>query len=363
MAVPWTAVALAVGLLWSAVAVVLPSVAAAAVPVLDWVAAPYGWPAAGPPQAWGTVALAASPFACLLGAAALAYVLARPRRVTAWAGALIVAILVVGWGSPRPAPPTRGNAVELTLLDVGQGDSILLRDGRHAVLVDGGGWRRGDFGVRVLLPALLGEGVSGLDVAVLTHPDVDHCGGLLDLASYLPIGELWTAEGQAGSACGDALRAAIHPHPLAVGTVLEVGLWTFEALHPPPRPPHTGSDNDLSLVLAAEALGRRVLLTGDVEAAAERTLTPRLDHPFDILKVAHHGSKTSTTLSFLTAVHPRLALISAGPHNPYGHPAPLILARLSHAHTQILRTDLQGEVRLTWTQASPIHIELPGIPR
>ena len=364
VAVPWTAVALAIGLLWSATAVAVPAVAAAAVPVLDWMAAPYGWPALGPPQAWGTVALAAFPVPCTLAAAAIACVLVRPRRLAAWAGALTMAVAAVGWGSPGSASGP-GAPVELIMLDVGQGDSFLLRDGRHAILVDGGGWRRGDFGGRVLLPALLGEGVSRLDVAVLSHPDSDHCSGLLDLASYLPIDELWTAEGQTGSVCGDALSAApgVHPHPLAAGDVLQVGRWRFDVLHPPRHPPRTGGDNDRSLVLAADSLGRRCLLTGDVEAEAERSFAARLGRPFDILKVAHHGSKTSTTLPFLDAVHPRLALISAGPRNPYGHPAAPILARLARARIRVLRTDLQGEVRLTWTQDGPIQIQLPGSRR
>lgn len=370
VAVPWTALALAVCLAWCALALIAPSAAAAAVPLLDGLAAPFGWPALGPPQAWGTVALAVSPWVCL-AAAALALLLVRPRRLGAWAAALALAGLAVAWGRGDRAAGDRDRAA-LTMFDVGQGDSLLLTGGPRAVLIDGGGWRRGDFGGRVLLPALLAEGVSRLDVAVLTHPDTDHCGGLVDLASYLPIGEVWVAVagvGEGGSPCGDALAASpgVRLRPLAAGDVREVGSWRFEVLHPERDGPRRGGDNDRSLVLAAEALGRRVLLTGDVEAAAEREVAARLGAQgrvrFDLLKVAHHGSKTSTTLPLLAAVHPRIALVSAGPANPYGHPAAPVLARLERAGALVLRTDRQGEVRLSWERGGPLRLELPASPR
>ena len=150
-------------------------------------------------------------------------------------------------------------------------------------------------------------------------------------------------------------------HPLAAGAVLSVGRWRFEALHPPPDrlTPAATTTSPWSSPPQPSAAAPSSPATSRPQR--ERTLTPHLAPPFDVLKVAHHGSKTSTTLPFLTTVHPRLALVSAGPHNPYGHPAPQVLARLQRAKAQILRTDRQGEVRLTWTQDSPIHIELPGL--
>ena len=187
------------------------------------------------------------------------------------------------------------------MLDVGQGDSLLLRDGDHAVLVDGGGWRRGDFGVRVLLPALLGEGVSRLDVAVLTHPDVDHCGGLLDLASYLPIGELWTA----GERRRIRLRRrpphapGIHPRPLAAGDACAGGPL---ALRGPP-PARTDRAAPAATTTAPWSSPPQPSAAASSSPATSRPRGPSAPSPapglrrapFDLLKVAHHGSKTSTT--------------------------------------------------------------------
>jgi competence protein ComEC len=370
LAVPWTAVTLAVGLAWSALAMVSPIAGAATVPLLDALAAPFGWPARGSPQAWGTLALAAPAGLCLLAATAGALLLAWPRRREAWLGVLALAALVATIGRGSGTPPAFRAEAALTLLDVGQGDSLLLTDGRRALLVDGGGWRHGDFGGRVLLPALLAEGVARLDVAVLTHPDVDHCGGLVDLASYLPIDEVWMAPGEEAEPCAAALAAAPGPRlrHLAAGDLRSVGTWRFAVLNPRREGAGGGSDNDGSLVLAASALGRRALLTGDVEARGEGAMVGRLEAAagggrFDVLKVAHHGSRTSSTPPLLAAVRPRLALVSVGLGNPYGHPAPDVVARLRRAGARVLRTDRVGEVRLAWEPDGPIHIEVPAYPR
>ena len=250
------------------------------------------------------------------------------------------------------------------MLDVGQGDAVLIRDGNRSLLVDGGGWSSGDFGGRVLVPALAAEGVRRLDALVLTHPDRDHCAGLLDLVDYLPARELWLAPGAAASSCGRAL--ALRPGPrlrlLWRGERAALGGWRFEALHPPPG--GGGDDNDRSLVLLATAAGRRVLLTGDIEAAAERELVAAQREALraDVLKVAHHGSKTSTTPAFLAAVAPRLALISSGLNNPYGHPHPTVVARLAERGVPTLRTAAAGMVVVRFAAGSGLRVELPGPP-
>jgi competence protein ComEC len=269
------------------------------------------------------------------------------------------------------------------MLDVGQGDAVLLRDGSSAVLVDGGGWPGGDFGGRVLVPALVGEGVSRLAAAVLTHADTDHCAGLVDAASYLPIDEVWMAAGEETSGCGAVLAATpgARLRLLRAGDRAAVGLWRFRVLHPaatgaagPPR----ATSNARSLVLVATAGSRRCLLTGDVEAPTERRLTAALveacgpeeepEQPASgdritvqpgcqVLKIAHHGSKTSTTRPFLAAAAPRLALVSAGRGNPYGHPAPEVVDRLHRAGIRVLRTDLDGAIRLVWRPGDRLGIQ------
>jgi ComEC/Rec2-related protein len=179
LAVPWTGLALLGSLAWTALALLSPRLAAAALPALDTLAAPYAWPAAAGPHLWPSLPLLASlPVAAAL-AAGLALLLLGGRR-RSLLGLLLVAL--AAWFLWQPFQVRHG--LELVVLDVGQGDAMLLRDGPRAVLVDGGGWDGGDFGGRVLLPALLGEGVRHLDAVVMTHPDIDTCGGFLPPAHY-----------------------------------------------------------------------------------------------------------------------------------------------------------------------------------
>ncbi len=370
-AVPWTALALLGALLWSALAVLSPALAAAALPALDALAAPFGWPAAVRPQVWLALPLVVSPATAVLLAASAFLLLGAPmktpgtgagrygRLALGVAGGLIAVLLACG-AARRP-----GDRLELTMLDVGQGDAILLRDGRRAVLVDGGGWERGDLGGRVLLPALAAEGVRRLDALVLTHPDRDHCRGLVDLAAYLPVREVWTGPGWPPDGCaGDLLTLpGSSLRVLWAGEQAAIGRWRLTALHP--EPGERRFENDRSLVLLAEAAGTRVLLTGDIEEWAEHRLLSTWGDALraDVLKVAHHGSRTSTTTRFLDAVHPRLALISAGPGNPYHHPSSTVLARLSARRIPTLRTDRHGMIRLRLQAQGCFRIELPGMPR
>ena len=250
------------------------------------------------------------------------------------------------------------------MLDVGQGDSILLRDGDRAILVDGGGSRGGDIGGRVLLPALLGEGVTRLEALVMTHPDADHCSGLVDVAAYLPVREVWMAPGWDPQGCAGRLLdlPGARTRLLSRGQRLTLGRWRLTALHPAAA--DDGPVNERSLVLLAEVNGRRALLTGDVESGAERELAACCAQGLhaDLLKVAHHGSRTSSTAPFLEAVAPRLALISVGLRNLYHHPAPEIVERLGE-RARLLRTDRAGEIVVRFGADGKLRIETPGAPK
>jgi competence protein ComEC len=356
-AVPWTGLALGVSLIWTAIALVSPPAAGALLPVLDFLVAPFSWPARTGPAVWFPVPIVLSPWMAWLLALLLGLVLlARPRWAIAGAVAL-VALLSCS------LPATHG--VELAMLDVGQGDAILLRDGPRAMLVDGGGWKTGDLGGRVLLPALLAEGVRRIDAVVMTHPDRDHCGGLVDIAAYLPVEEVWMGPGWGDEGC--AGRLAVLPgtrvRHLWAGRTAALGRWSFRVLHP--APDEDRGTNERSLVIRAEALGRSVLLTGDVESWAEMRLLSccERDVRVDVLKVAHHGSKTSSTESFLEAARPKLALISAGVNNLYHHPSPVILDRLEEHGVRVLRTDRDGMILVRLRQDGRTRIELPGAPR
>ncbi len=290
-------------------------------------------------------------------AAAAALSLSRPRRCGALLPAALAVVLLAGRAAPGP---------ELQLLDVGQGESVLLRDGARAVLVDGGGWRYGDLGGRVVMPALAALGVRRLQAVVLSHPDLDHCQGIVDLLSYVPVAEIWTAPGWRDSRCVRELLVApgVRLRVLWAGEAARAAGWSFDVLHPPAGDRRRG--NDRSLVLAARAGGSTVLLTGDIEAAAERRLLRRWGGSrlrADVLKVAHHGSRTSTTAALLAAVEPRLALVSCGPGNRYGHPASEVVARLRRSGALVLRTDRSGAVAVRPEPGGRLRVATRAAPR
>lgn len=355
--VPWTAVALAGCLGWAALAAVAPGSAAGCRAALDLLAAPYSWPARVPagwdgavPVAWGVIVSSLIATTCLL-------VSCRPRR------AVLPAALVAWLAFTGPAG---GRDPELVVWDVGQGASVLLRDGRRAVLVDGGGWRTGGLGGRVLLPALARAGVRRLDALVLTHPDRDHCGGLVDIARLLPATELWAAAGWDAAPCWRELRGVPGPRLryLIPGDRLAVGRWRLRVLSPPAVGPL--DDNDRSLVVLARSRGRRVLIPGDIEAAGEASLLARFAPAAlrsDILVVPHHGSRTSSSAAFLDAVTPRLAIIPVGLRNPYHHPSSVVLARLATRGVRVLRTDRDGMVRIRVRADGVLRISLLAAPR
>jgi competence protein ComEC len=358
-AVPWTGLALIASLLWTAIALISPGFATHLLPMLDLLAAPFSWPSRTPPEVWLPVPLALSTgwaWIVAVGAAALLLLPLR-RRTVLWVLAVLAVPFLLG-AHNHPDP-------ELAMLDVGQGDAILLRDGGRAILVDGGGSRGGDIGGRALLPALLGEGVKHLDALVMTHPDNDHCGGLVDIAAYLPVREVWMAPGWDRAGCAGRLLdlPGTRARFLSRGQKLTLGRWRFTVLHP--TPDDHQPVNERSLVLLAEAHGRRALLTGDVEKGGERDLVDCCARALraDLLKVAHHGSRTSSTEDFLDAVKPRLALISVGVGNVYHHPSPEIVERLRDHRARVLRTDRAGEIVVRFGADGRLRIEMPGAPK
>ncbi|HVR30279.1 MAG TPA: DNA internalization-related competence protein ComEC/Rec2 [Thermoanaerobaculia bacterium] len=355
--VPWTGLCLVLGLLWAVVALVEPSWGMALVALFEPLARPYGWLAALPAHPMVSVPIAlGTGTACAVAALALGLA-ARPRRL-AVAASIVAAVVLL-------FPGFRAQDFEVVVLDVGQGDAILLRDGRRALLVDGGGWPAGDFGGRVLLPALARLGVRALDAVVVSHPDSDHCAGLADIAAYLPIGEVWIAPGWGGAPCLDRLlgRAGARLRVVWRGDAVEWGRFRFAVLHPSPG--EEGAGNDRSLVLEASAGGRSLLLTGDISDHIEtRLVRRRVLRPVDLLKIAHHGSRSSTSLPFLASAAPRWAVVSAGRGNAYGHPSDSVVRKLERRGIPVLRTDRHGWIRLRWRPAGPLRIvtgRTPGL--
>jgi competence protein ComEC len=363
IAVPLAGVLLVGALGWIVVALLVPMAGDLAALPLDLLAAPFRLLPELPTGRWLCLPLPPS-WALGLALAALAIVAASSVRAVR-----IAIVVTLALGSAPRAPAQVAREIEWTLADVGQGDGTLLRRGGAAMLLDGGGSsspsRARDYAAQIWLPIFAARGISRLDVAVVSHGDSDHCGGLVDVASYIPIGELWAPAEAAGLGCVREILALSRAgfRALAAGDEPAFADLRFAVLGPGRG--FTGKDNDGSLVLALPVEGRRILFTGDIERRGEAELLARypLELGADLLKVAHHGSATSSEADFLAAVGPRLALISAGVGNPFGHPAGAVTRRLRGSGSSILRTDLSGEVVLRWRRGWPLTIELPGSPR
>jgi competence protein ComEC len=350
VAVPWTALALTLAM--AAVALDgLPGLGEILWVAMDIVAKPFGWLSTLPPGPLTGRPVVAGWGSALAVTGTLSLAAGRPGASTcAMALAALVLIVVL---------PLPGGDLEMVVLDVGQGDAILLRDGRQAVLVDGGGSLAPGIAARELVPALRRQGLSRLDGVVLTHPDLDHCGGLLELSLLIPVDRLWSAGGWP-EACYRRLilRPRLTVIPVWRSEAWQVGRWRIEVLHPAPAT--QGGGNARSLVLRASAGGHAVLLTGDTGLREEETLIrSEYDLGARILKLGHHGSRSSTGEAFLKDVQPRIAVVSAGLDNRYSHPAEEVLERLKRLGVPVYRTDLGGQIRLRFDPGRGVLVEQP----
>jgi len=359
-AVPWAALTLTVAFAWVASSIVIPPLGTLLIHALDLLAAPLEIFGSLPPEAFGAVPVSFGWWAASALAGALTLTLLTAGWVRLAAMTVVALCLVLSLESASGDP-------ELILLDVGQGEAILLRDGEETLLIDGGGWRRADIAQKILLPALTSLGIQRLDGMILSHPDTDHCRGLLVLTSYMSVRRLYTSAGWFDDPCVSELltRSGLEIRSLWRGEQLRLARWRLRTLHPKAGD-RTGRNNR-SLVLMAETGGRRVLLTGDLEAPGERqilaTIEPGELRGVDVLKVGHHGSNTSTTSQWLDQVRPRLALISCGVANRYGHPDSMVLKRLRDRRVATLRTDCLGAIRISFGPETGIRLSFPGQPR
>lgn len=247
--------------------------------------------------------------------------------------------------------------VRVTFLDVGQGDAALvdLPDGSLMVIDAGGSVGGGlDPGARVLVPLLRARRRSRIDVLVLSHPHPDHYGGIAALLDAFEVGEIWDS-GQANAEEPDGsiarrLRTAgapIRGPQELCGRPRRFGAAVVRVRWPCPDFSSGWDANENSLVLDLVMGTRRFLFAGDAEAYTEASLFAMNLGVVDVLKVAHHGSRTSSELRFLRALRPEVAIVSAGRHNRYGHPHPEVWDRLVAESCCALRTDRDGGVVVT----------------
>jgi competence protein ComEC len=303
--------------------------------------------------------------AILALAAGLRFQQARGQslRWSAISAAVFAAILIASYPFRPSVVP---NALEMVVLDVAQGDSILVISPKGStLLIDGGGTFQGfqgreehlgpDPGEDVVSPYLWSRGIQKLDAVALTHAHQDHIGGLTAILQNFRVGQLWLGRETAAPAFARLKDEAALLHvPIEHELRGQHFLWDAVQLDflwpeiPPEEVAPLAKNND-SLVVRLRYLDRTILLPGDAEKQAEVVMLAENDTTVlhaDVLKVGHHGSKNSTMPDFLAAVAPRISIISAGEENPYGHPSPELLQRLEESGTRLLRTDRDGAVRV-----------------
>ena len=260
-----------------------------------------------------------------------------PLYVTASATVALVLVLPLPEGGEAVVGPPPG--LRVSVLDVGQGDAILLRPaGAPAVLIDGGPPGAG------LVRELEEAGVTSLGAAVVTHDQSDHAGGIEELLGVLPVERLVFARLR-HELIARAAAAGAEPLRVATGQELRSGRLRLRVLWPPSEllgATSSQDPNQLALVMEARWQDFSMLLTADAEAE----VVPLDPGPVDVLKVAHHGSADAGLGDLLDEVRPQLAVISVGEENSYGHPDPSTLATLARRRIPILRTDEEGTLEI-----------------
>ena len=318
---------------------------AALVDVAPWLSGPVhppGWAAVGAYYA----ALVSAAFARRL----------RPAAIAAWM--VMAALLATGAPVTTPLPGRESGDLRVTMLDVGQAEAILLEPpGALPLLIDTGGSPFGsglDIGARVVVPALRARGVTELAALLVTHGDPDHIGGAAGVLAHVAVSEAWFGVRVPGHLPGDTLLADLarrhtRVRQLRAGEAIEHGGLRFRVLNPPePDWERRRVRNDDSVVIEVVCGDVAILLLGDVSAGVERALVPQLTPArLRVLKVAHHGSRTSTSRELLDAWRPHLALVSAGRGNTFGHPVADVIQRLESAGARVLRTDRDGQITVT----------------
>ncbi len=372
--VPLGFLTLLAALLWTRLALVLAkALSLCAGLLLSTVAWFSGWPRLSyripDPPAWLMLAFFAAFFCLAACARAVAARRANPAarrqlpppvRPLEWISAAALAVLTVLVAAHPFAPTLERGKLEVNVLDVGQGDSIFTAfpDGR-TMLVDGGGqpgsesiggYHPGnDVGEEVVSPYLWSRGLKRLDVVALTHAHHDHLDGLRSVLANFRVKELWVGRDEETPAF-TALLAEARSHGVAIVQKERGGEFNWDGvegniLWPADVSAVPQAANDNSLVVRLSDGAVRFLLPGDIEKRVEGELVnEHAPLAADFLKVPHHGSKTSSVDAFVAAVAPRVAVVSVGEGNQFGHPVEEVVERYARAGVRFLRTDRDGEV-------------------
>ena len=256
--------------------------------------------------------------------------------------------------------------LRIFFIDVGQGDStLIITPDKKTVLVDGGGSDSFDVGEKVLLPYLLDRRILKVDYVLISHFDTDHCGGILTIMEKVKVKNIIISEQAEHSENYERFKKLmIHKKIRLIevkkGDKIKIGRYSeFKILFPTSRLLSENPLNNNSIVAQFNYNNFKMLFTGDIEKLAEQQIlkTEKAEIRADILKVAHHGSKTSSIPEFIKAVRPKIALIGVGKNNTFGHPNQQTIKNLENIKCRIYRTDLQGEIIIKIDQKGRMNVK------
>jgi len=256
--------------------------------------------------------------------------------------------------------------LRIFFIDVGQGDStLIITPDKKTVLIDGGGSDSFDVGEKVLLPYLLDRRILKIDYVLISHFDTDHCGGILTIMEKVKVKNIIISEQAEHSENYERFKKLmIHKKIRLIevkkGDKIKIGRYSeFKILFPTSRLLSENPLNNNSIVAQFNYNNFKMLFTGDIEKLAEQQIlkAEKAEIRADILKVAHHGSKTSSIPEFIKAVKPKIALIGVGKNNTFGHPNQQTIKNLENIKCRIYRTDLQGEIIIKIDQKGRMNVK------
>ena len=273
-----------------------------------------------------------------------------------------------------PVMASKRNNLEVNFIDVGQGDSTLIRVSNKTILTDGGGSSYGetfDVGEQTLFPYLLDRGINTIDYVIVSHFDSDHCQGLNFIMENMKVkNAIISSLGQESNEYDTFLSLAKKQNTNLIyvkkGDIIKIGDCTIKILFPDNEPITDNEKNNNAIVFKFLWKNISILFTGDIEEKAENKILSLYSDNLGelkstILKVAHHGSKTSTTKAFLEAVKPQIALIGVGENNNFGHPNSGVIERLESIGCEIYRTDKYGEISIKFNKQIIINTILNSV--